>query len=1099
MRQKYLMEKYFMKWRFRTKLWNSKLSEVQLSEGSWMRRALFSATSANIRATQCSIIEEYCKVPGRKQAIIDILTSCLGEVGMHGDCSSEFLNLYKKLISGVHWRYYLVLKGTLLSISGLIREEIEELQRLEVSSLTSDLSQGYALNALTNLLADFLEVDRIRHHYKSKLVGSVLDGYLSLKKLVVQRTKLIDDTQEKLLKLLEEMTTGTELETRQFMAVCVETVNKYPLSDHISPVFIFERLCNIIYPKNNDAKDFQLSLEKDPQQEDFLQGRMLGNPYNSTEAGLGPLMRDVKNKICQDCDLVALLEDDTGMELLVSNKIISLDLSVKEVYKRIWLTDHSDMEAMRIVYRMRGLLGDATEDMVNSLESRKDSDVDCEQVYRMASVMAECNGLKVMLDRLAMIRNLVTGKQLMVVLLKLFTYCLKLKVNKRQLLQVDMQCITKMLGALNLALLAEQENSVSTKGQTLTEQILQIMEVILLEASTHQEPHLYKQFSKCCGDKDQLMMLLDRINSPFVRSNPSVLQALMRLIPFLAYGDDHKMMALINHFTPYLHFERYDREHTEDEHIHLDCFCCIAQGIENNANGRRLKDLMDSSFVDDCLSHILKHSPTTTGSSILIENKAWKDLISKASLPFVLRILTGLCTGHDPIKMKLVQIIPTLHTLEQISSDERVGSLAENLLEAMKENVMVAEKIDDFRKQTKAEKKKLAMAMRKKQLNQLGMMTNEKGQLKVNKDLVEGHHMEALKEEVGLVCCICREGYKNQPNKVLSIYTFSKRVNLDDFENRSRRTIGYSTVTHFNIVHYDCHLAAVRHARARDEWESAALQNGNTKCNGLLPLWGPEVLESAFASCLARHNGYLQENTGIRDTTHVHTVHDLKHLLLKFANERSFSEESGGGGKSSNVHLIPYLMHTALYVINMTRSDYREEKNLNTFLKTASDKVLESCYETEGALYWTVMACHLLDRGAWHSNRVVLLTRLLQQAHARNASASYVSTISDKAVKEYSVYKPYFMLFCLIHSIYTRLFKSVGEEEGGSKSWAGRVAEHIRHNDQNLIEACKLLLTDFDDVYLPCTSLQQLTTALDLSDKIPDASTWLQDVISSLP
>ena len=40
-------------------------------------------------------------------------------------------------------------------------------------------------------------------------------------------------------------------------------------------------------------------LEKDPQQEDFLQGRMLGNPYSCNEVGLGPLMRDVKNKICQ--------------------------------------------------------------------------------------------------------------------------------------------------------------------------------------------------------------------------------------------------------------------------------------------------------------------------------------------------------------------------------------------------------------------------------------------------------------------------------------------------------------------------------------------------------------------------------------------------------------------------------------------------------------------------------------------------------------------------------------------------------------------------------------------------------------------------------
>lgn len=37
-----------------------------------------------------------------------------------------------------------------------------------------------------------------------------------------------------------------------------------------------------------------------------------------------------------DCELVALLDDDTGMELLVFNKIISLDLPVKQVYKKIW-------------------------------------------------------------------------------------------------------------------------------------------------------------------------------------------------------------------------------------------------------------------------------------------------------------------------------------------------------------------------------------------------------------------------------------------------------------------------------------------------------------------------------------------------------------------------------------------------------------------------------------------------------------------------------------------------------------------------------------------------------------------------------------------
>ena len=44
-----------------------------------------------------------------------------------------------------------------------------------------------------------------------------------------------------------------------------------------------------------------------------------------------------------DCELVALLEDDTGMELLVNNKIISLDLPVKDVYKKVWVPDHGEV------------------------------------------------------------------------------------------------------------------------------------------------------------------------------------------------------------------------------------------------------------------------------------------------------------------------------------------------------------------------------------------------------------------------------------------------------------------------------------------------------------------------------------------------------------------------------------------------------------------------------------------------------------------------------------------------------------------------------------------------------------------------------------
>lgn len=42
--------------------------------------------------------------------------------------------------------------------------------------------------------------------------------------------------------------------------------------------------------------------------------------------------------------------------------------------------------------------------------------------------------------------------------------------------------------------------------------------------------------------------------------------------------------------------------------------------------------------------------------------------------------------------------------------------------------------------------------------------TNEKGQVTVKGLALK--HMEDLKDETGLVCCICREGYRYQPVKV---------------------------------------------------------------------------------------------------------------------------------------------------------------------------------------------------------------------------------------------------------------------------------------------------------------------------------------------
>ena len=62
---------------------------------------------------------------------------------------------------------------------------------------------------------------------------------------------------------------------------------------------------------------------------------MTKNPYDSAEHSLAT-MRDVKNFVCVSLDMHGLCDDDFGMELLVAGKIVSLDLSVAEVFEHVW-------------------------------------------------------------------------------------------------------------------------------------------------------------------------------------------------------------------------------------------------------------------------------------------------------------------------------------------------------------------------------------------------------------------------------------------------------------------------------------------------------------------------------------------------------------------------------------------------------------------------------------------------------------------------------------------------------------------------------------------------------------------------------------------
>jgi E3 ubiquitin-protein ligase UBR4 len=131
---------------------------------------------------------------------------------------------------------------------------------------------------------------------------------------------------------------------------------------------------------------------------------------------------------------------------------------------------------MRVVYRMRGLLGDATEEFVETLNVNSEQEVNNEEVYKMANVLADCGGLQVMLERLAAIQDVNRAKPLLQVLLKLFRLSVKVKKNQEVLSQPELGAVTVLLDVLQRCLDTETDNSQSK----VTEQLLDVSAHIYL-------------------------------------------------------------------------------------------------------------------------------------------------------------------------------------------------------------------------------------------------------------------------------------------------------------------------------------------------------------------------------------------------------------------------------------------------------------------------------------------------------------------------------------------------------------------------------------------------------------------------------------------
>lgn len=1183
----YISLKYALKWKRRACRRATKGDFSTLALGSWVSELILSTCSQSIRSEICALISLLCpQNSSRRFQLLNLLTSLLPASLLAGESAAEYFDLFFKMIDSEAARLFLTVRGCLTDICKLITEEVGNVESRE-RSLNIDISQGFILHKLIELLSKFLEVPNIRTRFmRDELLSEILEAFLIIRGLIVQKTKLISDCNRLLKDLLDSLLLENTGNKRQFIRACVSGLqNRGKERKGRTSLFILEQLCNMICP-SKPGPVYLLVLNKAHTQEEFIRGSMTKNPYSSTE--IGPLMRDVKNKICHQLDLLGLLEDDYGMELLVAGNIISLDLSISQVYEQVWKKYHSkaqntlsgsvaaasggfssvrDGPPMTVTYRLQGLDGEATEPMIKELEEEREESQDPEVEFAIAGAVRECGGLEIILSMIQHLRDdeLKSNQEEMSSVLNLLRYCCKIRENRRALLR---------LGALGL-LLDTARRAFAVDAMEPAEGILLIVESLTMEANesdigiaqsvltvTNEENGADEQAKK------MVLMFLERLCHPAGLKKANKQQRnnemVARILPYLTYGEPAAMEALVQHFYPFLQdwgeFDRLQKEHQcnpKDETLAeqagkqrsaLENFVRVSESLKTSSCGERLKDIILEKGITRLAVKHLRECFAVTGQAGFRSSAEWAFGLKLPSVPLILSMLRGLSKGHLATQLCLDEegVLPLLHALEGVPGENEIGAKAENLLDTLADKEsngdgFLGEKIDNLRHATKDEKRRRALRRREELLRGLGMrreFASDGGErIVVSKPVIEGLEDVEEEEEDGLACMVCREGYSLRPNDMLGVYSYSKRVNLGATSSGSGQgDCVYTTVSHFNIIHFQCHQEAKRADAAlrnpKKEWEGATLRNNETLCNCIFPLKGPSVPLPLYARCVDQFWDNLNA-LGRADGSRLRLLtYDIVLMLARFATGASFSTDSKGGGRESNSRFLPFMIQMACHLLDQGSSGQQRRaiaKSVTSYLSSTpldsptrasssfplprssngpSDETVQfmmvNSLLSESYEDWTQHRLAFLQRGIYHAymqhkhGRSTLRVSDTTAAVVKSDEGSSTST-SDTA-KLFAIVHPMLVYTGLLEQLqqFFKLHKS-STTTGGSKEPEGDDGSSGKGLERwEVVMREKLVnvkeMVGFSKEMLPW--LEDMTSAIDLQEAF-DVMGALGDVLSA--
>jgi len=766
-----------------------------------------------------------------------------------------------------------LLKATELCVQQVLAEQ-EKAQAKGAYIVNISLGHGLVclLGMISNLSSFPWGKEIIRN--SKNLANYIINSFLNVRKIHFVKNKVISESQGHLEKLFDLLHLDcSEGQRHNFLLECIEALLQRQ-DDPLAQSFLIQQITRIIAPAKPEPV-YCLKLEKAPTQEEFIRGNMEKNPYSSKE--VGPLMSNVRERICKELEY----SDPEILELLVAEQIVAPSLSVNDVYEHVlWPTLKNlnpkyqgkkpseflleELPPMIITFRLAGLDGEATENIIESIPGTGNVEEDPEIKYAITSVLGQdIKGSSMIAYCLELLRSSWV-QHVSDSVLNLLYYSCQISINRHKL------CETGGVPVLFDILHRIPETEFIN--------ILKIISLLIEDPNT--QPYIARS-------AEPIKIMVNLLMKYPMSENLQMFTKITHFLPYLCHTNYQACRVLVNFFKTQINISSFNQSLPATQEI-LSCLVLMLDNLPA-AHSTLRDEFLSSGLTQQAVTEFTNLDPYQ---------------ISPQNAVSILKVLKGLMRAHPPSQSLLKPaLIEKIFSMKNASHD--IGPAAEMLIEAILENkkfsnpavsdlleIMILNEDEQRREKANKKREEVLKQFQVPDLNKFGDM---------------------LDEEAGLACVICKEGYTLRPDDLLGFYVFVTPVQVHtgiEHPTGEGDVIPImSLVTHFNPIHLSCHREAARAEKnmkkPKSEWEGATIRNQHTKCNNWYPIWGPKITRQDYSMGVQR----MFSSYNLMESRVHNEIHNLRLQLQRFGLEESFSKESKGGGPEHNLQAIPYMLH----------------------------------------------------------------------------------------------------------------------------------------------------------------------------------------------